>query len=102
MLPATFIGGFGTLDIQIHDYGILPASDYDGFTGHIQASVNLLMRHIGWNVNEVARSGLITKLQVIAPAHAGTATHDVEDCLEFSMVMGSGLGVRVNDYCACP
>jgi hypothetical protein len=51
-----------TLDIQVHDHWILPASDYHRFTRHIWASVNFLMWDEGRNVNKIARRGLIAKL----------------------------------------
>jgi len=34
----------GAVDIQIHDHRILPASEYDGFTGNTRVGVDFLMR----------------------------------------------------------
>ena len=52
----------GTLDIQVHDNWVLPASDYYGLTRHIWAGADFLARDEGRNVNEVSRTGLITEL----------------------------------------
>jgi hypothetical protein len=52
----------GTVDVQIHDHRILPASDYDGFTGDIWPGVDFLMRDEGRHVNEVPRISLSAEL----------------------------------------
>ena len=51
-----------TLDVEIHDHRILPASDDHRFTRHIWTRVNFLMRNVGRNVNEVSRLCLIAEL----------------------------------------
>jgi hypothetical protein len=61
-LPVALTYRLGTLDIQIHDYGILPASNDDGFTGDIRTGIYFLVRDVGRHVNEVPRTGLITEL----------------------------------------
>jgi hypothetical protein len=61
-LAAALTYRLGTLDIQIHDNRILPASDYHGLTRHIRASVDFLMRDVGRNVNEISGTGLVTEL----------------------------------------
>jgi len=51
-----------TLDVEIHDHRILPASNDHSFTRHIWTGVNFLMRDVGRNVNEIARVCLTTEL----------------------------------------
>jgi len=61
-LAFALVSRLGTLDVEIHDHRILPASDYHRFTRHIWAGVNFLMRDVGRNVNEVPGIGLIAEL----------------------------------------
>ena len=91
-----------TLDVEIHDHRILPTSDYHCFTWDIWTCVNFLMRDKGWNVNEISRACLTTEFQAIAPAHAGTTSHDVDHGLQFAMMVRSGFCVRLNNYGTSP
>ena len=91
-----------TLDVEIHDHRILPASDYHSFTRHIWTGVNFLMRDVRRNVNEISRVCLTAELQAITPAHAGTTSHDVDHGLQFAMMVRSGFGVRLNNYGTSP
>src|SRR5450755_2946907 len=95
-LAAALTYGLGTLDIQIHHKRILPASHDHSLTRHIWAGVDFLMRDVGWNVNEISRTGLITELQPVAPAHSRMTADDVNHRLQFAMVVGAGFGVRLN------
>jgi hypothetical protein len=61
-LASALIHRLRTLDVQIHNHGILPASDYHCFTRHIWAGVDFLMRDVGRNVNEISGVCLIAKL----------------------------------------
>src|SRR5215469_260910 len=61
-LVFALVSRLGTLDVEIHDHRILPASDYHRFTRHIWAGVNFLMRDVGRNVNEISRGRLIAEL----------------------------------------
>jgi hypothetical protein len=61
-LAVAHIYRLGTLDIQIHDHWILPASDYHGLTRDIRAGIEFLMRDGRRHVNEVPRIGLIAEL----------------------------------------
>ena len=97
-LAVSLTDRLGTLDIQIHDHRILPASDDDGFAGDIPTGIEFLMWDIGRHVNEVPRTGLITELYPIAPAHARTTSDDVKHRLQFAMMVGTRSGVRLNDY----
>ena len=87
-----------TLDIQIHDNRILPASDHHGLTRYIYPGIDFLMRDVGRNINEIARAGFVAELQPIAPAHPGPTSDDVYNSLQFAMMVRTGLGVRLNHY----
>ena len=55
------------------------------------------MRNVGRNIYEIPRSGFITELQMLAPAHTGAASHDVEDGFELAMMMRSGFRSRLHN-----
>lgn len=102
MLAAALIRRFGTLDVQIHDHGILSASDYHCFTRHICAGIDLLMWDVGRNVNEIAGVSLIAELQALSPTHARATSDDEDHCLQLAMMVGTSFGVRLNDYSTGP
>lgn len=62
LLALAMICRLRTLDVQIHDDGILPASDYHCLTWHIRVGVDFLMWDVRRNVNEIARVRLIAEL----------------------------------------
>lgn len=101
-LASALIHRFRTLNVEIHNYRILPTSDYHSFTWHVGASIDLLMRDIGWNVNEIPGVSLVAELQTIAPAHARTPSHDINHCLQFAVVVGTCFCVRLNNYGTSP
>ncbi len=47
-------GGFRAFDFQIDHDGILTTSNHHSFTWFVAASVNLLVRHVGRNIDEIA------------------------------------------------
>lgn len=53
---------FRTLDLEIHDHRILPASNYHSFAWHIRTGVNFLMRDVRRNVNEIPGACFVTEL----------------------------------------
>ncbi len=71
-------------------------------SGSVVRGVDLLVRHVGRHIDEVAGAGLGDELQLVAPAHAGAALHDVDHALEVAVVMGAGLGVGVDGDRAGP
>src|SRR6185437_1254880 len=54
------------------------------------------------HVDEIARAGLGGEFEMLAPAHAGAAAHDVDHALERAVVMSAGLGVRMDGDGAGP
>jgi hypothetical protein len=51
-----------TLDFQVHDDRILPASHYHRLTWHIHTGVDFLMRDVGRYINEISGVSLIAEL----------------------------------------
>ena len=68
----------------------------------VGAGVDLLVRHVGRHVDEVARPGLGDELQRLAPAHARPALDDVDHAFQRAVVVGAGLGVGVDVHRAGP
>ena len=62
-----------TLDVEIDYDGILTASCDHSFTGFVGEGVDLLVRYVGRNINEVARASFTAEFQVISPSHADPA-----------------------------
>lgn len=50
-----------TLDIEIHDYRMLAASDYHGLAWHILAGIDFLMGDVRGNINEISSIGLLAE-----------------------------------------
>ena len=73
----TSAGWLGALDVEIHHDRVLAASYDDGFTGFVGKSVDLLVRHIGRNIDEVAGSCFTAEFQVVSPSHTSSAANDV-------------------------
>ena len=90
-------GGLRALDVKIDDDGVLTASHHDSLTGFIGSSVDLLVRHVWRNIDEIAGPGLTAEFQVVSPSHAGPAANDVEDGLQVAVVVGTSLRVGL-DY----
>ena len=101
-LRSTCAGRLRCLHIQIDDHRVLTATDYDGFTWLIGASVYLLVRNERRNIDEITRPGFITKLKRIAPAHASAPAHNVEHCFQLAMMMRPGFGIRLHDHSPGP
>ena len=91
-----------SFEIEINYDRILTASYDYGLTGFVGASVDLLMRHVRRNVDEVARSSFAAKFQMIPPSHPSPAAHDVEDGFQLAVMVRSGLCVGLDENCAGP
>ena len=82
--------GLRAFDVKIDHDGVLSTSYHDGLAGFVGEGVDFLMRHIGWDIDEVACSGFTAEFEMVSPSHASSAANDVKDCLQFAMVMRSG------------
>src|SRR5918999_2557683 len=80
--------------VQIdNDRLLIAAHDY-ARKRFIGCRVDLLMRHIGWHVDKIARAGLGAKLQLFSPSQARPAADYIDNTFELAMMMGRGLGGR--------
>jgi hypothetical protein len=95
-------GWFWRLQLKIHDDRLLTIPHDYGFARVIWISINLLVRHIRWNVNKISGSGFVTEFESIAPAHPDPSFHYVQDGFQFSMVVRSRLRVTLDDHGSSP
>ena len=72
-------GRLWAFHVQIDHNRVLAAAHYDGFARFVGFGIDLLMWHLGRNVDEIARSSFASELQVVTPAHAGAAFDDVKN-----------------------
>ena len=72
-----------------HDrIGVRTGDNPDGRT--VSGRIDLLMRRVRGNENEVSRAGLDDVLQPVAPPLPGGAFQHVKDCLLIAVVMRTG------------
>jgi hypothetical protein len=100
--PSDFFRRFYGRDVEIHNDWLLATSHEHTFERLVSAGVDLLMRHIRRNVDEVARPGFSSEFEMIPPTHSRLALDHVDDAFKFSVVMSPGLCIRVNAYSPCP
>ena len=84
-----------------HHHGLLPAAHEHAFE-RLVGRVDLLVRHVGRDEDEVARARLGDILEPLAPPHPRPAVDDVDHALQGTVVMGPGLGIRVDHHGAGP
>jgi aminopeptidase N len=64
--------------------------------------VDLLMGHIGRNIDKVAGTRFITEFQIVTPTHAGAPPDNVEHGFQFAMMMRTRLRIRLNNNGSSP
>jgi len=91
-----------TRNIQIdYDWFLAAADDYRLYR-LVFSSVQLLMRDVGRNVDEVSRAGFIDELEIVSPAKACAATDYVDYGFEFAVMMRTGSCVGMHYDCSSP
>src|SRR5258706_1390839 len=100
--PVHFLGFLDHRDVEVDHHRLLAAAAEHAGKRLAVARVDLLVRHVRWHVDEVARAGLGDELELVAPAHARLALHYIDDALYRAMVVRTGLGLRVDHHRAGP
>src|SRR5579862_1956621 len=90
------------LDVEIDGDGLAVAAHQHAFQHLIRAGIDLLMRHVRRDEDEIARIGLGGELQMLAPAHARLAAHHIDDALEMAVMMRAGFGIGLDRHRAGP
>ena len=78
-------------EFEVDDDGLLAAAHDDALERRVGGGVDLLVRHEGWDKDEVAGTGVGDELEGLAPAHARPPAHDVDDALQLAVVVGAVL-----------
>ncbi|MCU1235648.1 MAG: hypothetical protein JWP63_3615 [Candidatus Solibacter sp.] len=76
--------------VEVNHNWVLAAAHHDGLAGLAGRSVNLLVRHVRRNVDEITGPGLTAEFKVVTPPHADATGNDVEDGFQLSVVVGTG------------
>src|SRR5262245_45873330 len=100
--PRHLLGLLHRLDVEVDDDRLVVAAHQHAFERLVRAGVDLLVRHERRHVDEVAGPGLGHELEVLAPAHARSSAHHVDDAFQFAVVMRPGLGVGLGAYGSGP
>ena len=88
--------GLRAFDFQIDHDRILTASYHDSFTGFVGTSVDLLVGHVGGNIDKISRPGLTAEFQAVSPSHAGPAANDVKHRFQVAVVVWASLRIWLN------
>src|ERR1700674_593462 len=89
-------GGLGAFDGEVDDDGLLSAAQHPRFDGLVAAGVELLVRNVGRDVDEIAGPGFVHKFEMLAPAEPCAAANDVKHGLQLAVMVRPGARVRVN------
>src|SRR5207302_1527760 len=71
--PRHVLGLLDRLDVEVDDDRLVVAAHQHAFERLVRARIDLLMRHEGWHIDEIAGPGLGHEFEVLAPAHARLA-----------------------------
>ena len=100
--PEHLLGLFRRLYIEVHRHRLAVGAHQHAFQHLVAAGVDLLVRHVGRDVDEVARTRFGDELKVLAPAHPRASFQDVDDAFEVTMVVSAGLGIGMDRHGARP
>src|SRR6516225_7363055 len=89
-------------DVKIDDDGLLARAHQYAFERLVAARIDLLVRHIGRHVDEIAGAGLGDKFQMLAPSHPRPALDHENDAFELAVMMCPGLRIGVDGDGAGP
>jgi hypothetical protein len=89
-------------NIQIDDDGFLTAAHDHRLDRLVFAGIQLLMRNVGRNVDEISWAGFVDELQIVSPAKAGAAAHYVDYSFQFAVMMRAGLSIGMHHYSSRP
>src|SRR5215212_10648777 len=93
--PMHLLRRLGRRNIEINNDRLLVIAHDDTGKWFALVRINLLMGNERWHVDEVARPSFGNEFEVLSPPHPRPATYHVDHALQFPVVMGTGLGVRV-------
>lgn len=100
--PANEFRNFDRSYVEVDNQSLLPTPRYHAMKLNVVARIDLLMRNVGRDVNEIAGLRLCDKLQMISPTHAGEPIDDVDHALEIAVVVRPRLCLGIDGHRAGP
>src|SRR5690606_4268175 len=100
--PGDLLRLLDRFDVEIDDDRLVVAPYQYAFQRLVAGRVDLLVRHIGRHEDEIAGARLRDEFQLLAPTHARLAANYIDDALERTVMVCTGLGVGMNVHGACP
>ena len=94
--PVDLLRRLGGRNVEVDDNRLLVVPHDDAGKRFVLARINLLVGNERWYGDEVARSGFGDEFGAVSPPHPRVTTDQVDHALKFSMVVGTGLGIRVD------
>jgi len=94
------------LDVEIDRDGLTVAAHQHALQNLVRAGIDLLMRHVRRDEDEIAGIGLGRELQMLAPAHPRPAANHVDDAFKMAVMVGAGFAsglivtVPAHSFCA--
>src|SRR6516162_8665429 len=98
-MPLPSLDERGILDrgyAEVHYDRFLVAAYHDTAQRLVFAGVDLLVRHVRGDIDEIAGARFGGELEPVAPAHPCTAAQDVDHALQRAVVMRSGPGAGLD------
>src|SRR5713101_8405843 len=95
ILPKHFLRRFHGRDIKIDNHRFLPRAHEHTFKRLIATGIDLLVRHVGRDIDKISGSSFRRILEPLAPAHAGPALDHEDDAFQVAVMMRAGLGIGV-------
>jgi len=93
--PGCLLRRLHRLYIEVNNDGLLTITHDNAGQRFVPARINLLMGNERRHIDKVARSSFGNELEAFSPPHPGAAADYIDHALQFSVVMGTGFGVRV-------
>src|SRR6516165_2843333 len=82
--------------VEVHHDRFLVAAYHNTAQRLVFAGVDLLVRHVRGDIDEIAGARFGGELEPVAPAHPCTAAQDVDHALQRAVVMRSGPGAGLD------
>ena len=94
--PRCLLRRFHWLYIEVNNDGLLIITHHDAGQRFVSARINLLMGNKRRYIDEVSRPSFGYVFEALSPPHPRMTTDYVDHALQFSVVMRTSFGVRVD------
>jgi len=94
--PKDGFGPLGRFDVEIDRHRLSVTATQHALEHFMLAGIDFLVWDVRRYVNKVTRTRLGNEFQLIAPAHPGATSNDINDALQRPMMMSASLGVGVD------